>query len=158
MFSGDTTVLYRGVPAKSKLAPSEKLSLTNFAQALTREVVESRSFTCLITNDNELRTLNKQFLGHDYPTDVLSFPSGDASIVLGELAISIQRAEAQALEFGHSRVDELRVLMLHGLLHLTGMDHERDSGEMARAEKKWHVRFSLPRPLISRTRALGVQA
>ena len=158
MFSGDATVLYRAVPAKSKLAQSEKLLLTEFAQSLSSGVVDSRSFTCLITNDNELQKLNKQFLGNDYPTDVLSFPSGDPSVVLGELAISIQRAEAQALEFGHDRIDELRILMLHGVLHLAGMDHERDAGEMARAEKKWRLRFSLPATLISRTQPSGVRA
>jgi probable rRNA maturation factor len=72
---------------------------------------------------------------------------------LGELAISVERADAQANSFGHSRVDEIRVLMLHGLLHLAGMDHETDRGAMSRAEKKWRSYFALPATLISRANA-----
>ena len=72
---------------------------------------------------------------------------------LGEMAISVERADAQAKSFGHSRVDELRVLMLHGLLHLAGMDHETDRGTMSRAEKKWRSYFDLPPTLIARTSA-----
>jgi len=96
--------------------------------------------------------LNKQFLGQDYATDVLSFPSGMPGH-LGELAISVERAEEQANSFGHTLVDEIRVLMLHGLLHLAGMDHETDRGAMSRAESKWRSHFDLPVTLISRTKA-----
>ncbi len=71
------------------------------------------------------------------------------------MAISADRAEAQAVEFGHTRMDELRILMLHGLLHLAGMDHEHDSGEMARAERKWRAELNLPEPLIARTSSLS---
>jgi probable rRNA maturation factor len=70
---------------------------------------------------------------------------------LGEIAISVERAEAQARSFGHSRLDEIRILMLHGLLHLSGMDHENDRGEMARAEAHWRAQFGLPETLIART-------
>jgi probable rRNA maturation factor len=63
----------------------------------------------------------------------------------------------QAREFGHSLVDEIRILMLHGILHLTGMDHHRDRGEMARAEYKWRNEFSLRATLISRTRKRPVK-
>jgi probable rRNA maturation factor len=69
---------------------------------------------------------------------------------LGDVAISAQRAEAQAREFGHSLMDEIRILMLHGILHLTGMDHQRDQGEMARAEQKLRREFKLAATLISR--------
>ncbi len=98
-----------------------------------------RGVTCLITDDRELRALNRRFLRKDFATDVLSFPSsietpnGEA----GEIAISLDRAAAQAAELGHSVEEELRILMLHGVLHLAGMDHETDSGEMARAEARW---------------------
>jgi len=68
------------------------------------------------------------------------------------LAISVERANAQAKSFRHSLVDEIRVLMLHGLLHLTGMDHETDRGAMSRAEKKWRCHFDLPVTLIVRTK------
>jgi probable rRNA maturation factor len=106
----------------------------------------------MIADDRELLRLNREFLGKDYPTDVLSFPSPESSGGLGDMAISIERATVQAREFGHPVVDELRILMLHGLLHLTGMDHERDRGAMAKAEQRWRQEFSLPNSLIERAR------
>src|SRR5204863_1068833 len=110
-----------------------------------------RPFHCLITDDRELRRLNRQFLGHDYATDVLSFPS-ESGVELGELAISAGRAAAQAREHGHSRLDEIRILMLHGVLHLKGMDHQTDGGAMARAESRWRQKLGLPAGLITRSR------
>jgi probable rRNA maturation factor len=98
--------------------------------------------------------LNRTFLGHDYATDVLSFPYGLSGLNLGELIVSLERAEAQAAEFGHTRMDEIRILMLHGLLHLTGMDHEKDGGEMAQAEDKWREDLGLPLALIARAQGV----
>jgi probable rRNA maturation factor len=99
--------------------------------------------------------LNREFLRRDYATDVLSFPSnaqaGEGS--LGEIAISAQKAAQQARQFGHSVEDEIRILMLHGVLHLTGMDHERDAGRMGRAEARWRQKLGLPAGLIERARA-----
>ena len=69
---------------------------------------------------------------------------------LGEIAISADRAAEQAREFGHSRLDEIRILMLHGVLHLLGMDHETDRGRMARAEARWRRKLDLPTGLIAR--------
>jgi probable rRNA maturation factor len=140
-------VLYRragaGVPRKEIRA---------FAAELRDRVAEGRAFTCLMTNDDELERLNRMFFGKAYPTDVLSFPSGEAD-PLGEMAISVQRAAAQAADHGHSVYDEMRVLMLHGVLHLLGMDHETDRGAMARVEKKWRRELGLPvAGLIERTR------
>ena len=106
--------------------------------------------TCLISNDEELRRLNRKFRKKDYATDVLSFPASDG---LGELAISLDRAAAQAEEMGHSLEEELRILILHGVLHLTGMDHERDNGAMAKAEARWRRRLRLPTGLIERANA-----
>jgi probable rRNA maturation factor len=129
--------------------------LQQFAISLRDEVADGRDFECLITNDRELQRLNRQFRGKNEPTDVLSFPAaempaGDAA--LGELAVSWQRASAQATEYGHSLDAELRVLMLHGVLHLLGMDHETDRGRMARAETRWRSHFQLPGGLIERAR------
>jgi probable rRNA maturation factor len=109
----------------------------------------------MISDDRELQELNARFCGHDYATDVLSFPTAEADKELGEIIISAERAEAQAAEFGHSRTDEIRVLILHGLLHLAGMDHEHDQGEMARAENKWRKELGLPATLISRASDSG---
>lgn len=147
----DCTVLFRALPEHLKFSAEERQTITSFARTLARRVVDGRSFTCLITDDVELRKLNSTFLAHDYPTDVLSFPACHSGGGVGEMAISVNRAEAQAAEFGHPRVDEVRILMLHGLLHLAGMDHERDSGEMARAEGRWRAELNLPEPLITRT-------
>jgi probable rRNA maturation factor len=147
------TILFRAIPVSLRLSIEQKHLLKQFANDLARRVTEGRMFTCVVTNDRELQRLNKDFLGHDYPTDVLSFPSGDARL-LGDLAISSERASAQAAEFGHSLLDELRILMLHGVLHLTGFDHERDRGRMALSEQKWRSQFDLPLTLIARAEAV----
>jgi len=96
-----------------------------------------------------MRRLNRKFRNQDHTTDVLSFPSEEG----GELAISLDRASAQAAEYGHSVADEIRILMLHGVLHLAGMDHERDTGIMEKAEASWRRRLGLPSSLIERTLA-----
>jgi probable rRNA maturation factor len=106
------------------------------------------SANCLITTDEELRRLNKEFRRKNYVTDVLSFPGQP-----GEIAISLDRAAEQAAGMGHSVDEELRILMLHGLLHLTGLDHETDSGEMAKAEARWRKKLKLPVGLIERAHA-----
>ena len=123
-----------------------------FAQTLQHEVAGGRAFGCLLTRDGELHRLNRTFLQHDYPTDVLSFPSGSRSGFLGEIAISIDRAREQAAERGHGVGEEIKILMLHGVLHLLGMDHETDRGRMARAEARWRKLFDLPTALIERSR------
>ena len=122
------------------------------ARGLRGRVAHGREFHCLITDDRELRRLNRQFRGLSYATDVLSFPAEHGSETLGEMAISAGRAAAQAREFGHSQLDEIRVLMLHGLLHLIGMDHEKDDGAMEQAETRWRKRLDLPAGLIARVR------
>jgi probable rRNA maturation factor len=106
----------------------------------------------LLARDATLRKLNRQFRGKDKATDVLSFPPAGigASKHGGDLAISFETAERQAEEHGHSLEKELRVLMLHGLLHLAGMDHETDEGEMAVREMKLRRKLKLPTGLIAR--------
>lgn len=119
---------------------------------LEKQVLK-RPFSVLITGDADLRRLNKQFLGKAYPTDVLSFPAETGGETIGDLAISADRALAQASECGHSLGDELRILMLHGALHLAGFDHESDDGEMARVEIRLRRKFGLPAGLIERMAA-----
>jgi probable rRNA maturation factor len=150
-----STVTFRRGPADLRRGPIER-----FARKLQTEVAHGRAFDCLISGDAELRRLNRDFRGKDYATDVLSFPavttpqavnrppaSGPA---LGDIAISLPRARAQAREFGHRPEQEIQILMLHGVLHLLGMDHVRDRGRMARAEKRWRARLGLPHGLIER--------
>jgi probable rRNA maturation factor len=152
MTVGDSTVLFRAVPAKLKLLPAEKRTLQSFAQTLSERIGAGRPWACLISNDRELQRLNGSFLGHDHPTDVLSFPAPPEAGYWGEIAISTERAHLQAAEFKHPVLSEIQILMLHGFLHLTGMDHERDRGQMARAEKKWRSQFNLPSSLIARSK------
>jgi probable rRNA maturation factor len=123
--------------------------LREFLNSTVERIAPGRAVTCLITTDQELRELNRRFRGKDYPTDVLSFPSSPG---LGELAISFDRAAEQASQEGHGIEEELRILILHGVLHLQGMNHESDSGEMARAERAWRKRLSLPLGLIERSK------
>jgi len=104
----------------------------------------------LITNDKELRRLNRQFRKKDRATDVLSFPAVELDGVLGDIAISFERAKQQAAERRHAVGEEIGVLMLHGVLHLLGMDHETDRGQMERTERKWRARLRLPAGLIER--------
>ena len=124
----------------------DKRELRRYLSEVAREILQGQAVTCLITSDAELRELNRKFRGKDYPTDVLSFPPED-------LAISFDRAAAQAAELGHKVEDELRILMLHGLLHLAGMDHETDRGAMKRTEARWRKKLGLPSGLIERATA-----
>jgi probable rRNA maturation factor len=144
-------ILFAKATALFRLNSADKRSIRDFARVLDQRVAGGRGFDCLLADDAELMRLNREFLRHDYPTDVLSFPSGAPSGSLGDMAISLERAAAQASEFGHSILDEIRILLLHGVLHLTGMDHECDGGRMARAERTWRVEFNLPEALLSRS-------
>jgi probable rRNA maturation factor len=145
----DPLITYRRKPATL-----DADSLQSFAEVLRDRVARGREFHCRITNDAELQSLNAQFRKKDYPTDVLSFPAVHAPIrrvcVLGDIAISIQRARTQAREYHHAPEDEIRILMLHGLLHLLGMDHESDSGQMKRTETRWRRKLGLPAGLLDR--------
>jgi probable rRNA maturation factor len=141
-----SSVTFRRVPADVRPGSAQA-----FARKLGRKVAKGERFDCLITGDAELRKLNRQFRGQDYATDVLSFPGGEGH--LGDLAISVMRARAQAREYGHSTEDEVRILMLHGVLHLLGMDHETDAGRMARAERRWRRELGLPNGLIERAQS-----
>lgn len=141
----NSSVLFQ-VPARNV----RRRGLRQFASILQNELSKGRPFLCLITSDADLQRWNRQFRRKNYPTDVLSFPPGDGAEGLGEMAISYDRALAQASEAGHGVEAEIRVLMLHGVLHLMGMDHETDNGEMARAERRWRKRLQLPQGLIER--------
>ncbi|HEY7307502.1 MAG TPA: rRNA maturation RNase YbeY [Bryobacteraceae bacterium] len=158
MSSDGSTLLFGAFPPKFRFSAEEKRILKSFLSLLCDRLASGCSVVCLIADNGTLQRLNLQFLDHDYPTDVLSFPSGAEEGALGELAISVERAEAQAQEFRHSRIDEIRILMLHGVLHLTGLDHERDQGEMARAERKWRAEFGLPLSLTERARVTQASA
>ena len=128
--------------------------LTKAAPASARGEV-----TVALVSDARMRTLNRSFRNKDYATDVLSFPvASDAgtparvaeSRYLGDIVIAVGVAQRQADDVGHSVGTELKVLALHGLLHLLGYDHEHDSGEMARLEARLRKKAGLREGLISR--------
>jgi probable rRNA maturation factor len=102
-----------------------------------------------IVSDRRMRALNRQFRGKDAVTDVLSFPAQDRGF-LGDIVIAAGVSKRQAREAGHSVQTELRVLALHGLLHLLGYDHEGDDGRMARAEARLRKKAGLREGLIER--------
>lgn len=142
-------------------------------QTLKRYLAEAQSavrlkgeVTVFLTTDAAIRRLNRQFRGKNKPTDVLSFPAAEAPShpsgraardrFVGDLAISVDTARKQAAEQIHALTCELKVLILHGLLHLAGFDHENDNGEMARRERALRARLGLPLGLIERTKNSGV--
>ena len=110
----------------------------------------------LLSDDRVLRRLNREFRGKNKATDVLSFPAPPdfAGGHAGDLAISLETARRQAVAHGHTLRDELRILLLHGLLHLVGMDHEIDEGEMADREAALRRKLRLPAGLVARTGAV----
>ena len=95
---------------------------------------DAESLGIRFAGDREVRRLNRTYRGQDKPTDVLSFPGGEGH--LGDILVSVPVARRQALEAGHTVERELKVLLLHGLLHCLGYDHETDEGEMERLERR----------------------
>ena len=109
--------------------------------------------TLVVTTDRRIRRLNRLWRGIDKATDVLSFPAGadpGPARHLGDVVISRETAARQARIEGHALATELRVLALHGLLHLLGYDHEHDAGRMARTERRLRRQGGLPAGLIER--------
>ena len=129
-----------------------RTGLARFVRDAQRVVGLSGSVDVLLADDRTLRRLNREFSGKDKATDVLSFPAAGElrGECAGDLAISVETAARQAREHGHSLRDEVRVLLLHGLLHLNGMDHETDRGEMAAREAQLRERLRLKSGLIAR--------
>jgi probable rRNA maturation factor len=129
-----------------------RAGLSGFVRRAQAAVGLQGEVDVLLAGDRTLRRLNREFRGKDKATDVLSFPApaefgGEHA---GDLAISLETAGRQAAEHGHSLRDEVRVLLLHGLLHLSGMDHEVDDGEMAEREGVLRKALRLPDGLIAR--------
>ena len=112
----------------------------------------------LITDNAAMRNLNRRFRKKSRPTDVLSFPAAKNGVdvgahnLAGDIAISAEIAAQNAQRLGHSLADELKVLILHGVLHLAGYDHETDNGEMAAKEEHLRRALRLARSLTERAR------
>lgn len=135
-------------PGASELSKS---GLTRFLNRAREAVGLHGDVDVLLADDATLRSLNKTFRHKNKATDVLSFPAAENPYGhAGDLAISLDTAERQAAAFGHALRDEIRILLLHGLLHLSGMDHETDKGEMAAREAELRRELRLPVTLIER--------
>jgi probable rRNA maturation factor len=125
--------------------------LQRFARRAQKLAEVQGEVDILIATNRRLRELNRRFRRKDKPTDVLSFPRPSG----GDIAISAQIALHNAQRFGHSLATELKILVLHGMLHLAGYDHESDNGRMAHAEARMRSQLKLPASLIDRTHAGG---
>ena len=131
-----------------------KSGLTRFLNRARAAVGLAGEVDVLLCSDAEIKRLNKMYRGKNKATDVLSFPAAaEAEGVAGDLAVSLETASRQAAEHGHTLRDEVRVLLLHGLLHLAGEDHESDAGEMAARELDLRRTLKLPSGLIERAGA-----
>ena len=131
-------------------------TLERFVLRARRAVRLGHTVNVLVTSSAEVRSLNRRFRGADKPTDVLSFsPPSNTKLqgkrmAAGDVAISGDIARANARRLGHSVGDEVKILALHGILHLAGFDHEQDNGEMARKEMQLRRRLKLEGGLIER--------
>jgi probable rRNA maturation factor len=131
-------------------------SLNRFVLQARRAARLRGHVNVLVTGSNAMRALNLRFRGYNKATDVLSFPAqqpagrNSRSGLAGEIVISADIAARNAIEFGHSAAAEVKILALHGILHLAGLDHERDNGEMARKEASLRRVLKLPANLIER--------
>ena len=122
--------------------------LNTLAKEFTKKDIE-----LIITDNDEIKAINKKHRSIDKDTDVLSFPYEDMPMSpLGSIVISVSHVQSKAKELGHSESDELALLFIHGLLHLIGFDHETDGGEMRKEEAKIIKKFNLPNSLIIRNR------
>jgi probable rRNA maturation factor len=139
------------LPAASALG---KRDLNRFLACAINALGLTGEFSVLLTGDERLRALNLQFRGKDKATDVLSFPALPQAANGGhggDLAISLETASVQAAAHGHTLQMEVKILILHGLLHLAGYDHERDQGQMRRRESRLRKQFALPAGLVERS-------
>ena len=139
-------ILHKPVRGLSKAALSRFVSRAQRTARLPGQV------NVLVTTSRDLRCLNRRFRGKNEATDVLSFPVLDESVKLaGDIAISADIASHNARLLGHSPADEIKILALHGLLHLAGYNHERDDGRMAKEECRLRKSLQLPMALLERS-------
>jgi probable rRNA maturation factor len=139
-------ILNRQKRVRVALPPLEK-----FARRVRRAVrLDGREVSICLLSDAEMARLNKTYRGKLGATDVLSFPASEeaafkraSSRSLGDIAIAPMVARRNAKRYGRTLPDELRILILHGVLHLMGYDHERDSGQMERRERFLRRRLGL---------------
>ncbi len=137
---------------KKNVAGLSENALRRFAARAAEAAGLRGKVNVLIAGNRELQALNRRFRSKDQATDVLSFPADPtvAHGLAGDIAISAELATANGERLGHSPAQEVKILVLHGLLHLAGYDHERDHGNMARKEARLRRQLRLPVGLIER--------
>jgi len=146
---------------QKKVAGLSEKALARFVWRARRAAGLMGAVNVLVTSSAAVRSLNREFRGQNKATDVLSFPSLLPASVrgrrrpapAGDIAISADIAAQNAVRLGHRADQEVKILALHGILHLAGFDHERDNGRMARQEVKLRQILKLPVALIERTQA-----
>ena len=143
------------VISEDKSADISSAALSAFLRRAQQAAGLTGQVNVLITANEHMRRLNRKFRRKDSPTDVLSFPAlqpeNSPEKYAGDLAISLEIARQNAKRLGHSLQEELKILMLHGVLHLAGYDHQHDQGTMAALEERLRHELRLPATLISRT-------
>ena len=140
-------------------------ALQRFIERARKAVGLKEQVNVLVTSSSAVRSLNLRFRSQNKATDVLSFPATSSSIaeshkrpkLAGEVAISADIAIKNSFRLGHPAAQEVRILALHGILHLAGFDHERDNGEMARKEVELRRALGLPAGLIERVETKRVR-
>ncbi len=140
-----------------KAARPRRRELTRFLREALGAVGIAGEIGVLLTGDEQIRELNRQYRRQDKATDVLSFSADPESQKWsghsGDLVISLESAYREAEQRGHALDIEVRILLLHGLLHLAGYDHEQDDGAMQRKEVRLRRKLGLPVGLIERMHA-----
>jgi probable rRNA maturation factor len=137
---------------QKRVADLTELALIRFIARARRAAGLKGTVNVLVTSSAEMRSLNRRFRGKDKPTDVLSFPVEPSrqKRFAGEIAISAEIAGQNSRTLGHSPAAEVKILVLHGILHLRGYDHECDNGNMGRRERHLRAKLRLPMGLIER--------
>jgi probable rRNA maturation factor len=149
----ELVIFQKRVPGLAELALQRFIARARHAAGLRGGV------NVLVTSNAEMQALNRRFRGKNAATDVLSFPAafGAPSGFAGDIAISASIASQNARWLGHTPAEEIKILALHGILHLRGYDHERDQGRMARREKQLRAKLHLPVGLIERAAAAAAR-
>ena len=144
---GDAVIIFG-----KRVAGLSEAALARFVTRAARSAGVQGDVSVLVAGSSELRKLNRRFRKKDQATDVLSFPpvAGLGKGFAGDIAISADIAARNARLLNHSAAEEAKILVLHGVLHLAGYDHERDNGKMARREERLRRSLGLPVGLIER--------
>ena len=140
---------------KKRISGLSEAALSKFVSRAKRALRLAGEVNIMVTGDAELRRLNRRFRAKDRETDVLSFPALRrlSNGLAGDIAISADIASDNARHLGHSPAEEIKILALHGILHLAGYDHDRDQGQMTRKEARLRRAFGLSMSLTERSGA-----